>query len=89
MLPTVHFDDEAGFKAGEIGNVPADGRLPAEFVAAQAVGAEMLPQGAFSVVELAWRVRAWEEAMFGSGCRCMGCLLPPPLPSPLPQGEGG
>ena len=33
MLPTVHFDDEAGFKTNKIGNVPADECLPAEFVA--------------------------------------------------------
>ena len=43
MLPPVQFDDEAGFKANEIDDVPSNRRLPAEFVTTQPIGTKMLP----------------------------------------------
>ena len=49
MLPSVQFDDEAHFKADEIDDVPSNGRLPAEFMTTEPIGAEMSPQNTLGI----------------------------------------
>ena len=45
MLPTVQFDDEADFKADEIGNVSSNGYLPEKFMTTEPIGEEMAGVG--------------------------------------------
>jgi len=44
MLPSIQFDNQLRFQAGEIGDVVADGHLAPEAVAAKLVAAQIAPK---------------------------------------------
>lgn len=49
MNPAVQLDDELQGHAGEVGEIAIDGVLAAEAKAVEAAGAQILPEGRFSV----------------------------------------
>jgi hypothetical protein len=49
MLSSIQFNDEHGFRADEIGDEGADGKLPPEFMSAEASIAQVEPQTSFGI----------------------------------------
>jgi hypothetical protein len=49
VLPTVSFDDQSAFDAGEVGNAPPNGFLSLELESAQAAVAKTVPKTPLSV----------------------------------------
>jgi hypothetical protein len=73
-MAAVEFDDETGFDAGKVHDVPIDRMLAAELGAAELAHAEMPPQGSVRIGHLAPKparesLRASSDARHGDGER--------------------
>jgi hypothetical protein len=87
MLTAIHFHHDAGFDAGEVGEVRGDGMLAAE-VCAQRVGAQGMSQRAFGIGGLTpQHARAGVDA--GAGHSMSVTVMGDPFTRKLAQRAGG
>ena len=88
MLSPVSFDNQAAFRACEVGDAATDGFLPSKLESAELPIAEPRPQSAFGVGRLptkSFRMRAYSSDRGHEN----GLEEEKPSPNPLPQtGEG-
>src|SRR4051812_47290457 len=89
VLAAVRLHDQQAFEATEVGDVRAQGPLPAEFMPAKTARAQLVPECPFGIGRVAAQrssVRADGSADDPHGC---SITRRRPSPNPLPQaGEG-